>query len=161
MDIIEKEINLGVKDKESLLKYLRNMAQEEIKKVAFVYFNHPTDKSFYLRIEDRLTERSKVLTVKVQRSLDENNIKSRREITVNIEDISSCVDIALIVGLESSGRKCKIRHSFSLSDAQVDVDEWFWRDDFQEYIECRVEIESDNEQRILEIAKDIESFTTQ
>lgn len=154
--MLEKEVNYLVRDTLELLAYLRTHATEHVSRTSFEYFNHPTDKSFYFRIEDRHTTSEQVVTAKGDQVI-RGGVKTRKEVSALIEDIPAFREIAHILGLESNGRKSKIRHTFHIGNLRIDLDEWFSYG-FGDSLDCRVEVEGEDEHEILSFSEQLKPY---
>lgn len=151
--IKEIELNFPVKDSEGLLNFLRQKGQESILNIKFHYFESPTDKSFYIRTEERGAENSskKFLTIKYNINDDKvSGLNKRKEMSIEIKDIDYYLKFFKIIGLEYLGSKTKKRHLFEIDGMKVTLDEWN-----TEELGNRLEIEGLNIEKIREFKKEI------
>lgn len=151
--MIEKEINLRIKDFDGLIEYLNTLWIWEEKRITFHYFNKESA-DFYVRIEER--QNWSFVTVKSFNKTD-TAIKSRKEVTTPVNNIEDFIDIFQLMWMEYSWIKSKVRIEYLIGELKLDIDSWYvWR--FEEFIESRLEIEWDDETKILEFADSISDY---
>ena len=155
-DSNEIELNLIVVDKENLLRYLKQQGKEEVAETKLTYFRREDDKSFYVRIEEiqnQQGEKSKTLTAKGNFKSD-NKINRRTETSLPIYgNIQPYIDFLLLTGLEQRDTKEKVRHSFSIGELVVTLDEWS-----DDELGNRLEIEGKDGEQVEEFATKIIQF---
>jgi len=152
----ELEINYKIKDTDGLLADLRKCAdgQELVQKITMTYFESPTDKSFYVRIEEIEVggNQEKRLTYK-HNFMHKDGLKKCDEHSVSIDNKEFYTNFLQIVGLELINEKSKIRHMFDIDGLTVTVDRWD-REDMGDHLE----IEGSDEKAIKKLAKGLARF---
>ena len=154
---IETEMNLIVRDKPGLLKFLTELAEVRTSRIAFNYYGKPEDATFYVRIEQR-EDSSGIVTRFVTAKgsfVSDDGINQRKEVTLTIpEDADDDYKAFLeVVGLKPRDIKTKTRHAFKINDLDVTLDEW----DTSE-LGDRLEIEGSDITAIQEFASKLKQF---
>lgn len=148
----EIEMNFKVKDKSSLLLYLRSFGKEKLSLVKFTYLGRHGDSSFYIRIKETKCsgQEKKFLEAKGKFKKAEG-VNKREEISlVAQEDNQKYIDFLLLIGMELRDCKEKIKHEFLIEGLKVTLDEWNVAE-----LGDRLEVEGLDETKVKEFASKI------
>lgn len=151
----EIEMNFKVKDKNGLLAFLKNLANETTSEIKMTYLGKKDDESFYIRIEEikDASGNKKVLTAKGNFT-SENGINQRKEISLSItENPEKYIDFLTLIGMELRDSKEKVRHQFNIEGLDITLDEWS-----VEELGDRLEIEGSSEEKVKEFSEKILQF---
>jgi len=156
MKKIELEINFKIKDLAGLIVELRRMAdgQETVQEIKMTYFESPTDKSFYVRIEEIEIRGKKNLFLTYKCNFArEGDLKKCHEDTVEISRRDFYLNFLQTIGLELINEKTKTRHLFHVDNLTVTVDEWHWGD-----MGDHLEIEGSDDIEIRRLAQKLKKY---
>lgn len=157
---IEKELNFKVIDKDGLKVYLdSNCKPLGTIKIGFDYFDNKMDPGMYARIERVIDQDvGKKLYLTAKRKIEcEGVVSKRKEITIEIKDKQNIITLLEVLGLSYIDSKWKIRERYEFEGMDVDVDSWY-DENFENYVESRIEIEWEDEQKIIDFSKKLTQF---
>lgn len=157
---IEKELNFKVINKEGLKTYLEaNCAALWTMKIWFDYFDNQADLSMYARIERVVWEtgEEKLYLTAKRKIKGEGIVATRKEITIEIKDKQNIITLLEVLWLSYIDSKWKIRERYKYNDMDIDVDSWY-DENFENYVESRIEIEGEDEEKIISFSKQLTTF---
>lgn len=105
----------------------------------------------YLRIRESkdLVKNTNTTTMTFKQNVENRNLRENIEYNVGIEDRDSMLEILKILGYKNIKIGYKERTSYSLNDAQIEIDIW----DKETYPHPYIEIEVQNQEKLYEIMK--------
>lgn len=151
----EIEMNFRVKDKDGLLAFLRQQAEEKTSDIKMTYLGKKNDDNFYIRIEEIRDDsgEKKFLTAKGNFK-NEGGINQRKEITLPVtEEPQKYIDFLLLIGMQLRDSKQKVRHQFAMDGLDVTLDEWNVKE-----LGDRLEIEGTSQDKVKEFSEKIIKF---
>ncbi|HPJ17396.1 MAG TPA: hypothetical protein PK639_04190 [Candidatus Woesebacteria bacterium] len=151
----EIEMNFKIIDKNSLLNYLRSLADEKTQNIKMTYLGKHGDDSFYTRIEEISDENGdkKVLTAKGN-FVSTDGVNQRKEVSIPINETpEKYIEFLTLIGMELRDSKSKVRHFFHVDDLDITIDEWNVTE-----LGDRLEIEGSDEAKVKEFAAKIVQF---
>lgn len=161
---IEKELNFKVVDKEGLKNYLDiNCNPLWTIKIGFDYFDNKMDPRMYARIERVIAQDwwiEKLYLTAKRKIKWEGLVTQRKEITIEIKDKQNIITLLEVLGLSYIDSKWKVRERYEFDGMNVDVDSWY-DENFENYVESRIEIEWGEETSIIGFSKKIIQFIEQ
>lgn len=150
-----KVLNVDIKEVESKIKELNGILLKkelQINTLIDSYENPIKNlRDGYLRIRESkdLIKNTSTTTMTFKKNIDNKHIRENIEYNVNIEDRDSMIEILKLLGYDKIKLGYKERTSYSLKDAQIDIDVW----DNDTYPYPYIEIEVKDEKQLYEIVR--------
>lgn len=152
---MEMEIKARVEDFREIIRIIEGMGAKYLKRIrqSDIYFNHPckdfmkSDEALRIRVSD-----STYITYKGPRTEDE--IKSRYEVELKVEDGGKAKEILQKLGFSYAGTVVKMRTIYELNGMKISLDSVENLGNFVE-IEILGENTEENREKLSQMAKEL------